>query len=109
MEKEIQFLARPGFVIREVAGETMLVPVDTGSIHLSGNERLPAFNGMVRLNGLGLFLWKELEGPKTLAQLVAAVENSFETQGRDVPADVSTFLDTGVRNQVIFLVPANHQ
>ena len=105
MEQTLNFMARPGFMVREVAGENLLIAIDTGNVRLSGDKKLPSFNGMVRLNTLGLFLWKALEQPRTIDQLAAAVEESFDAEGQDVRGDIAAFLDTGVRNQLIFLIP----
>lgn len=101
----IRFVARPGFIVREVAGEQLLVPVDMGGVHLSDQADLPAFNGMVQLNGLGLFLWQELERPKTMDELAAAVEDRFDAEGQNLREDIGAFLNTGIHNQLIFLVP----
>lgn len=109
MEKNIKFMARPGFMVREVAGENLLIPIDTGNIHLSAEKKLPSFNGMVRLNTLGLFLWKELETHKTMDELIAAVEAQFDTAGQNIREDIGAFLDTGIRNQLIFLIPQDKQ
>ena len=104
MEKSVCYLARPGFMVREVAGETMLIPIDTGNVYLTKEQKLPAFNGMIRLNALGLFLWKQLESPRTVEELAAAVEEHFDADGQDIQADIEAFLSTGIRNQVVFLV-----
>lgn len=103
--ENVRFMARPGFMVREVAGEHILIPIDTDGVTLAGEERLPTFNGMIRLNGLGLLLWQALESPKTMEELVAAVETQYDTQGQNVREDIGTFLDTGIRSQLIFLLP----
>ena len=38
-----------GFLLREIAGENVVVPVD---------EARELFRGMIQLNGVGAFLWK---------------------------------------------------
>ncbi len=104
METMIRFMARPGFMAREVAGEQILIPLDTGGVRLSNEEHLPSFNGMIRLNGLGLFLWQELKDPRTIDELAAAVEARFDTKGQNIREDIRDFLNTGIQNQLIFMV-----
>ena len=50
MDDELRFIARDGFVVREILGEYMLVPMDTGNVHLSDGSMLPEFNGIIELN-----------------------------------------------------------
>lgn len=106
MEADFKFLARPGFAVREVAGETVLVPIDTSNVSLSGGGQLDSFNGMVSLNGLGLFLWQQLEEPKSLEELISLVEARYDTAGQDITADIQEFLNTGIVHQIIFLTKA---
>ena len=35
MDDELRFIARDGFVVREILGEYMLVPMDTGNVQSS--------------------------------------------------------------------------
>ena len=62
------------FVLREVAGETLLVPVGSATLSL---------NGMLVLNGCGRFLWEQLPAAATEDELVDALlkeygENNFD-------------------------------
>lgn len=104
MDKEIKFIAREGFAIREIAGTNMLVPVNTGTIHLDNGTILPEFNGIAELNDLGLFLYETLSRPKTFSQLVEAVKSEYDTEGQNVEGDIEEFIDKGIRNQLIFIV-----
>lgn len=106
MGETIKFLARPGFIVREIADEIMLVPVNTGGVHINDDEidQLPEFNGIVQLNDLALFLWQAIEKPKTLEELIEAVKSEFDTQGQDIESDILSFMDIGIQNQIIFLV-----
>lgn len=104
MERKQRYLARPGFMVREIVGESMLVPVDTSGVHLTIGEDLPEFNGMVQLDEVGVFLWKEMENPKTVSELVEAVIREFQTDGQDIESDIQEFLDVGIKNQIIFIM-----
>ena len=104
MERKFKFVARSGFMVREVAGEQLLIPINTDNVQLEDKTRLSAFNGMIRLNDLGLFLWKKLDRPASLEELTEAVEEQFDTEGQNVRGDIAAFLETGIKNQLIFLI-----
>ena len=103
--KEYCFLARPGFMVREIAGETTLIPIDTDNVQLK-DGRLPVFNGVIQLNELALLLWNSIETPKTLAELVDVVQSNFDVSDVDedtIIEDIKDFLSVGIVNQVIFM------
>ena len=104
MDDELKFIARKGFVVREILDEYMLVPMDTGNVHLSDGDMLPEFNGIIELNELALFLYNTLSSPKTFSELVEAVESEYDTVGQDVAGDINDFLDKGIKNQIIFII-----
>ena len=103
--KNFQFVARPGFMVREISDENVLIPLDTDNVVLQ-DGRLPVFNGVIQLNDLGLLLWKSIQSPKTLAELVDIVSLEYDTDlinEECLKEDVLDFLNTGIVNQIIFL------
>lgn len=60
---------KPGFVLREIAGETVVLP--TG-------DKLN-LNVMITLNQTGKFLWSRLENDVSIEQLVEDVLSTYET------------------------------
>lgn len=71
------------FVLREVAGETLLVPVGTSTLSL---------NGMLVLNGCGRFLWEQLPAAESEEALVAALLAEYEVDRETAVQDVQDFL-----------------
>ena len=71
------------FVLREVAGESLLVPVGTATLSL---------NGMLVLNGCGRFLWDRLPDAASEAALVDALLETYEVDRRTAEQDVRDFL-----------------
>lgn len=71
------------FVKREVAGESILVPVGKTTLDL---------NGMMTLNEVGAFLWEKLPEAENEAALVDAVLAEYEAERSEVEQDVSEFL-----------------
>lgn len=90
--KEAVYQAKDGFVKREVAGETLLVPV---------GETTRNFNGMVMLNETGTFLWEALQEPKTEDELVRAILDEFETDPETALSDTKEFINNGIQNELI--------
>lgn len=79
-----RYRTNSGFVMREIAGEILLVPV---------GEQTRILNGMVTFTETGAFLWKHIDGKRDavqLAELLAA--ECGETLERVLP-DVERFLE----------------
>ena len=66
--KGINMKLKDGFILREVAGQTVVLPVG-GDLDL---------NMMITLNETGAFLWKQLENENDQAGLVAALLAEYD-------------------------------
>lgn len=71
------------FVMREVAGEILLVPVGKTSLNL---------NGMITLNEVGAEIWKLLPTAKDKSEIVAAIAAQYDAPQETIAADVEAFL-----------------
>lgn len=71
------------FVLREIAGETLLVPAGKAALDL---------NGMITLNAMGTALWNKLPEVEDEAALVQWVLDEYEVDADTARADVSAFL-----------------
>ena len=60
---------KEGFVLRSIAGSSIVVPVGAASLD---------FNGMITLNESAAFLWKEMEKGAEVEDLVKALLNEYE-------------------------------
>lgn len=76
--------ASDGMLIREIAGETLLVPV---------GEMALKIHGMISLSESGALLWKKLKGGCTEAELVDAVLGEYEVEREIAISDVKEFVD----------------
>lgn len=74
-----------GFVVREVGGENVVVPV---------GEMSKVFHGMINLNETGAFLWKFFSQEHTLEEGVAALLGEYDVAEEIARADVETFMKT---------------
>ena len=71
-----------GFVLREVAGETVVVPVEADL----------NFNGMITLNEAAKVLWGVLEKETTAEELVDAILAEFDVDRATAQGDVDAFI-----------------
>ncbi len=72
-----------GFMIREVAGERIAVPV---------GEAVRKFSGMISLNDSAAFLLQLLQTEQTQETLLAAVLKEFEVSEDEARTDITEFL-----------------
>lgn len=74
----------PGFLIREIVGETVAVPTGAAARQLSG---------LIALNGSGKLLFELLQTDQSEQALVQALTEAYEVDDATAQADVSEFLD----------------
>lgn len=72
------------YILREIAGETILIPSGAAA---------QRFNGLVTLNELGSFIWKALAEPLTLDALTARITDVYEVDAAAARADAAEFLE----------------
>lgn len=71
------------FVLRQVAGAWIVLPVA---------EKTVDFNGMLTLNETGLMLWKLLEKGSTREALAQALTDEYDVTFAEAIADVDEYL-----------------
>ena len=72
-----------GFLMREVAGENVVIAV---------GEAAKSFKGMIRLNPTGAFLWKLLEKDTDEAAMLSAMLDAYETDKETAENDIRAFV-----------------
>lgn len=72
------------FVLREIAGETILIPM---------NAAAQSMNGMAVLNELGAFLWERLPQAQQVEELTAAILAEYDVDAETAGRDVEEFLE----------------
>lgn len=83
---------RSGFKLMKVGVQNLVVAVD---------ERAEEFNGMVRLNSTGAFLWELLEKEAEKEELVAALLSEYEIDKETAETDVDRFLSILTDNGIL--------
>ena len=82
---------KDGFVLRSVAGETVVVPTG-GDLNL---------NMMITLNDTGKFLWESLEKGAEEAELVAALLQEYDVDQQTAENHVALFVKKLIENGFI--------
>jgi len=78
------YKVKDGFIIREIGGNTMAVPVGTQTSEI---------HGMIALSESGALLWKELEKGADITTLVNVLTDTYEIDRLTATADVERFIE----------------
>lgn len=70
----------PDFILRQIAGENILVPC---------GEEAKRLNGLINLNSTAAFIWQNLNDAKNLDELTARVMENFEIDEETARRDVN--------------------
>ena len=70
------------FILREIAGENIVVA--TG-------EAAQIFNGMITLNDVASFIWKNIDECKTVDKLIASILDEFDIDDETARRDIESF------------------
>ena len=71
------------FVLREVAGEIIVIPVGKTALN---------FNGMLCINAVSAEIWKGLQEGKTKAEILESILAEFDVSREEAAADLDVFL-----------------
>ena len=74
---------KEGFVLRNVADATIVVPTGKASLD---------FNGMITLNETGAFLWRMLENGTDEEAMLAAMLKEFEVEEATARVGIERFV-----------------
>ena len=75
---------KDGFVLREVAGQAMVIA--TG-------EASRDFHGMVKLNGTGRLIWEGLSRGVSEQEMAEALVTEYDVSVEEARSDVDAFVD----------------
>lgn len=80
MEKR-RYSIKQGYVVREIAGEYIAVPVDSS-----------CGTNIIILNPVSKFLWEELRSEKTFDELLDAMLKNYNVAKEEAENDLKDFL-----------------
>ena len=71
------FTANPDFLLREIGGEAVLVPV--GEAGVFENSVIGVFeNSVISLNDTCRFLWQQFQTPRSVEDVIAAAKEEYD-------------------------------
>ncbi len=76
---------KKGFIIRNVGGENVVVPV---------GEMAKEFHGMINLNSTGALLWQFFTEEHTVEEAVALLQAEYGIDENTAKTDAQAFVDT---------------
>lgn len=76
---------RSGFMLREIAGQAVVVPL---------GERVVEFNGIITLSESGAFIWRKLENEVSEKELVEYLINEYDIDIETARNDMEDFLNS---------------
>ena len=79
------YVKETNFVTREIAGETIIVPV-------RGN--VGDLDSIYNLNDIGTMIWQLIDGKKNVGQIVETIYSAYEVTLEQVEKDTIEFLNT---------------
>ena len=85
LKEEPDMNAKPGFILRNVVDEYILMP--TG-------DNIGKFNGTILLNAVSAFVWEKLQNPMSREDLLKAILDEFEVDKATASADLDALLQT---------------
>lgn len=85
-----KFCLKPGYVLREIAGEFMAIPVSAENT-----------SDIVVLNPVSAILWEELQNKKTIDELADVICSKFDIGKEEASADIKEFIESLMAKGVI--------
>ena len=71
------------FILREIVGDIVLVPI---------NKSTSKFDGLITMNGIGKFIWENIESAKDEEELLQRILDEYEVERDVAKADLDEFL-----------------
>ena len=74
----------PDFVHREVAGESILVPI---------RRQLSEVNSLYVLNETGAAVWRRIDGTRPIRAILTELSNEYDVTSEQLEKDLSTLIE----------------
>lgn len=91
-EKKRRFQIAPGFVLRRIGDDAVLIPI---------GEHPVFTNAMMTPNKTAAFLWQAFSEPSTEEDVVLRALDRFNGEEADIRRDVSMFMKETLEKQVL--------
>lgn len=74
----------PSIVTRKTGNEYVLVPIA---------NNIADMNSVYTLNETGAFIWEQIDGKRTLEEIITALTAEYDIDKKSAEADVLSFID----------------
>ena len=91
-EENKKYRIKSGYVLREIAGECVIVPVDTEST---------ITNAVMVPNDTAVFMWKAFERPCTLEDVVKKGMQEYEVTEETIRDSAERFIKESLKYQIL--------
>lgn len=91
-EKIMKYKANENFLLKDVAGEKVLMARGAGAIE---------FGGMVIFNEAGLFLWEQLRFARSAEELADALVEKYAITAQQAADDTAAFIEKSLAEGII--------
>ena len=88
----MRYRVKSGYVIREIAGEYLVIPV---ALQDEPESKV------IILNSSGKLLWEALEQQKTMEELIEVMDENFEVSKEEARADIEEFIKHLKENELL--------
>ena len=88
----MRYRVKSGYVIREIAGEYLVIPV---ALQDEPESKV------IILNSSGKLLWEALEQQKTMEELIEVMDENFEVSKEEARADIEEFIKHLEENELL--------
>ena len=89
-----KYRIKPGYILREIAGEYVIVPVGAES-------KSPLENTVMAPNGSAVFIWKSFEQPSTLEDVVIQGIMEYEVEEDTIRRSIKRFISEMLEYQIL--------
>jgi len=85
MAKEVKMRIKNGFMLRDIAGQAVVVPL---------GSRVVEFNGIMTLSESGALLWRKLENDASFEEMVDLLITEYDIDRETASKDIENFLES---------------
>jgi len=84
VDMEQQYRRNANFVYRKIENETILVPI---------KNNVGDMSCLYNLNEVGAFIWEQLDGEKTLNDILNMITEEFDVTTEDAEIDLNDYIN----------------
>ena len=88
LQEKKKYRINPDFILREIAGEAVLIPVGEAGIFE---------NSLISLNDTCSFLWKLFQTPRTAEDVIAQAKEEYEDPEGEMEQGIYSFIEDYVK------------